>query len=63
MSISRFRRILEKNLGEFWLFEDMKHVFNNVMKVTFEQSFIFPNGEQIKTSNEQESQEDLNNGR
>ena len=47
MSISRFRRILEKNLGEFWLFED-----NNVMKVIFEQSFIFPNGEQIKTSNE-----------
>ena len=43
MSISRFRRILVKNLGEFWLFQAMKHVFNNVMKVTFDQMFIFLN--------------------
>lgn len=43
MSISRFRRILVKNLGEFWFFEDMKNVFNNVMKVTFDQMFIFLN--------------------
>lgn len=43
MSISRFRRILVKNLDEFWLFKDMKHVFNNVMKVTFDQMFIFLN--------------------
>lgn len=51
MSISRFRRILVKNLGEFWLFEDMKHVFNNVMKVTFDQMFIFLNWNRCKIVN------------
>ena len=32
-------------------FEKMKQIAN-VMEVTFEQSFILPDGEQIKTSNE-----------
>ncbi|WP_427898543.1 hypothetical protein [Gardnerella pickettii] len=31
--------------------EELKQI-DDVMKVTFEQSFIFPGGEMIKTSNE-----------
>ena len=31
--------------------EELKQI-DDVMEVTFEQSFVFPNGEQIKTSNE-----------
>ena len=31
--------------------EELKQIAD-VMEVTFEQSFVFPNGEQIKTSNE-----------
>lgn len=31
--------------------EEMNHIAD-VLEVTFEQSFILPNGEQIKTSNE-----------
>lgn len=51
-----------KLIRDTFTLEELKKIAD-VMEVTFERSFVFPNEKQIKTSNEQESQEDLNNGR
>lgn len=51
-----------KLIRDTFTLEELKQIAD-VMEVTFERSFVFPNEKQIKTSNEQESQEDLNNGR
>ena len=51
-----------KLIRDTFTLEELKQIAD-VMEVTFERSFVFPNEKQIKTSNEYESQEDLNNGR
>ena len=40
-----------KLIRDTFTLEELKQIAD-VMEVTFEQSFIFPDGEQIKTSNE-----------